>query len=109
MDEEEISFDIDLLLLLYESQNSSLCQMLATSTDNLCLCRFKQFGFWEKYETDNTSEFQSGAEYSSKFEDLCLSYFLKNSNVVWNKLHYTSEYWSPSVLPQVNNTPWFWS
>ena len=55
-----------LLQLLYESQNTTLCQVLAQSINNhsLCLkCRL------------------------SLFDWLCLSYCINNSNTTWNHLH----------------------
>ena len=59
-------FDILLLQLLYESQNATLCQVLAQSMKNhsLCLHRVRL----------------------SLFDRLCLSYFLNNSNTSWNHL-----------------------
>ena len=59
-------FDILLLQLLYESQNTTLCQVLAQSIKNhsLCLHRVRL----------------------SLFDRLCLSYFLNNSNTSWNHL-----------------------
>ena len=58
--------DILLLQLLYESQNTTLCQVLAQSMINhsLCLQRVRL----------------------SLFDILCLSYFLNNSNTSWNHL-----------------------
>ena len=58
--------DILLLQLLYESQNTTLCQVLAQSMKNhsLCLSRVRL----------------------SLFDILCLSYFLNNSNTSWNHL-----------------------
>ena len=54
------------LQLLYESQNTTLCQVLAQSMKNhsLCLHRVRL----------------------SLFDILCLSYFLNNSNTSWNHL-----------------------
>ena len=59
--------DILLLQLLYESQNTTLCQVLAQSMKNhsLCLHRVRL----------------------SLFDILCLSYFLNNSNISWNHLN----------------------
>ena len=59
--------DILLLQLLYESQNTTLCQVLAQSMKNhsLCLHRVRL----------------------SLFDILCLSYFLNNSNTSWNHLN----------------------
>ena len=59
---------IQLLHLIYESQNKILCQTFASSINNssLCVNRVK----------------------SSQFDILCLSFFLKNSNITWNYLHH---------------------
>ena len=56
-----------LLQLLYESQNTTLCQILAQSINNhsLCLNRVSL----------------------SLFDWLCLSYCINNSNTTWNHLH----------------------
>ena len=56
-----------LLQLLYESQNTTLCQVLAQSINNhsLCLNRVSL----------------------SLFDWLCLSYYINNSNTTWNHLH----------------------
>ena len=68
-----ISFDdfdilpIFLLQLLYESQNTNLCQALARSIKNHSLC------------THGVT--------LSLFDCLCLSYFINNSDVTWKKLH----------------------
>ena len=58
--------DILLLQLLYESQNTTLCQVLAQSMKNHSLCLHKVR--------------------LSLFDTLCLSYFLNNSNTSWNHL-----------------------
>ena len=58
--------DILLLQLLYESQNTTLCQVLAQSMKNHSLCLY--------YVR------------LSLFDILCLSYFLNNSNTSWNHL-----------------------
>ena len=58
--------DILLLQLLYESQNTTLCQVLAQSMKNHSLCLH-------------------GVRLSL-FDTLCLSYFLNNSNTSWNHL-----------------------
>ena len=62
--------DILLLQLLYESQNTTLCHILAQSMKNhsLCLHRVRL----------------------SLFDILCLSYFLYNSNTSWNHLDLSS-------------------
>ena len=59
------TFPTFLIQLLYESQNTTLCQVLAQSINNheLCLWRVSL----------------------SLFDWLCLSYFMKNS--IWNHLH----------------------
>uniref|UniRef100_A0A1X7TG38 NACHT domain-containing protein n=1 Tax=Amphimedon queenslandica TaxID=400682 RepID=A0A1X7TG38_AMPQE len=56
-----------LLQLLYESQNKTLCQVLAQFIKNHSLC------------LDRVS--------LSLFDWLCLSYFMNNSNTTWNYLH----------------------
>ena len=55
-----------LFQLLYESQNTKLCQILSQSMKNhsLCLCGLR----------------------SSLFDTLCLGFFLNNSNTTWNYL-----------------------
>ena len=55
------------LQLLYESQNTTLCQVLAQSINNHSLC------------LDRVS--------LSLFDWLCLSYCISNSNTTWNHLH----------------------
>ena len=61
------SFPTFLIQLLYESQNTILCQILAQSINNheLCLRRVSL----------------------SSFDWLCLSYFMNNSSSTWNHLH----------------------
>ena len=99
--------NLNLLFLIYESQNQLLCETLARSTDNLslCLCRFKEFGCF--IEPPEPSELGSTSYtcYASQFECLCLSYFLQNANVEWKKLHYTSNYWTSSLLLVINRLP----
>ena len=56
-----------LLQLLYESQNTTLCQVLAQSINNHSLCL--------------------GRVSISLFDWLCLSYCINNSNTTWNHLH----------------------
>ena len=56
------------LQLLYESQNTKLCQVLAQFINNHSLC------------LDRVS-------LSSLIDWLCLSYCIKNSNTTWNHLH----------------------
>ena len=56
-----------LLQLLYESQNTTLCQVLAQSINNHSLCL--------------------GRVSLSLFDRLCLSYCINNSNTTWNHLH----------------------
>ena len=61
------TFPTFLIQLLYESQNSTLCKVLAQSIKNHELCL-------------------KGVQYSlSLFDWLCLSYFMNNST--WNHLH----------------------
>ena len=59
-------FDVLLLQLLYESQNTTLCQVLAQSMKNHSLCLH--------------------VVKLSLFDVLCLSYFFNNSNTSWNNL-----------------------
>ena len=59
---------IQLLHLIYESQNKVLCQTLVSSIKNSSLCVYRV--------------------YSSEFDLLCLSFLLKNSKIVWNYLHH---------------------
>lgn len=65
-------FKVLFIHLLYESQNVTLCQILskAMTSQSLCVNRIM----------------------SSSFDMLCLSYFLNNSNTVWNCLHLGSLY-----------------
>ena len=60
------NFDVLLLQLLYESQNTTLCHILAESMNNQLLCLHKLN--------------------LSLFDILCLSYFLNNSNITWKYL-----------------------
>ena len=55
--------------LLYESQNTTLCQVLAQSINNHSLCLHR----------NRVS--------LSLFDRLCLSYCINNSNTTWNHLH----------------------
>ena len=59
---------IQLLHLIYESENKVLCQIFVSSIKNssLCLRRVN----------------------SSQFDLLCLSFLLKNSKITWNYLHH---------------------
>uniref|UniRef100_A0A1X7T8M4 Uncharacterized protein n=1 Tax=Amphimedon queenslandica TaxID=400682 RepID=A0A1X7T8M4_AMPQE len=57
------------LQLLYESQNTTLCRVLAQSINNHSLC----------LERDRVS--------LSLFDWLCLIYCINNSNTTWNHLH----------------------
>ena len=56
-----------LLQLLYETQNTTLCQVLAQSIKSHSLCL-------DEYRV-------------SLFDWLCLGYFINNSNTIWNHLH----------------------
>uniref|UniRef100_A0A1X7T2R8 Uncharacterized protein n=1 Tax=Amphimedon queenslandica TaxID=400682 RepID=A0A1X7T2R8_AMPQE len=56
-----------LLQLLYESQNTTLCQVLAQSINNHSLCLNRTVSL-------------------SLFDWLCLSYCINNSNTTWNHL-----------------------
>ena len=58
-----------LFQLLYESQNTTLCQVLAQSINNHSLC----------LHDERVS--------LSLFDWLCLSYCINNSNTTWNHLH----------------------
>ena len=58
---------IQLLHLIYESENKVLCQIFVSSIKNSCLC------------VDRVN--------SSQFDLLCLSFLLKNSKITWNCLH----------------------
>uniref|UniRef100_A0A1X7UVG4 NACHT domain-containing protein n=1 Tax=Amphimedon queenslandica TaxID=400682 RepID=A0A1X7UVG4_AMPQE len=55
-----------LIQLLYESQNTTLCQVLAQSINNHSLCLYRVS--------------------LSLFDWLCLSYFMNNSRTTWNHL-----------------------
>ena len=59
-------WDGTLFQLLYESQNTKLCQILSQSMKNHSLCLRRRR--------------------SSLFDTLCLGFFLKNSNITWNYL-----------------------
>ena len=63
------NFPILLFQLLYESQSTKLCQMLAKFITNSSLCLHEAK--------------------LSLFDTLCLSYFINNSNVTWEFLHLT--------------------
>ena len=56
-----------LLQLLYESRNTTLCQVLAQSINNHSLCLYRVI--------------------LSLFNWLCLSFCINNSNITWNHLH----------------------
>ena len=58
---------IQLLHLIYESQNKVLCQIFVSSIKNSSLCVNRVF--------------------SSQFDLLCLYFLLKNSKITWNYLH----------------------
>ena len=59
---------IQLLHLIYESQNKLLCQIFVSSIINSSLC--------------------VNRVYSSQFDLLCLYILLKNSKITWNYLHH---------------------
>ena len=59
---------IQLLHLIYESENKVLCQIFVSSIKNSSLC------------VDRVN--------SSQFDLLCLSFLLKNSKITWNYLHH---------------------
>uniref|UniRef100_A0A1X7VNQ8 NACHT domain-containing protein n=1 Tax=Amphimedon queenslandica TaxID=400682 RepID=A0A1X7VNQ8_AMPQE len=58
-----------LLQLLYETQHTALCQLLAQSIKNHSLC------------------LDEGQMSLSLYDWLCLAYFINNSNTTWNHLH----------------------
>ena len=60
---------IQLLHLIYESQNKILCQIFVSSIKNSSLCVNRVC--------------------SSQFDLLCLSFLLKNSKITWNYLHHS--------------------
>ena len=66
------TFPTFLIQLLYESQNTTLCQVLAQSINN------HELGLWRVS--------------LSLFDWLCLSYFMNNSSSTWNHLHLGSVY-----------------
>ena len=59
-------FDFFLFHLLYESQNTKLCEILSHNITNQSLCLHKR--------------------YLPLFDILCLSYFLHNSKIIWKYL-----------------------
>ena len=59
---------IQLLHLIYESENKVLCQIFVSSIKNSSIC------------IDRVN--------SSQFDILCLSFLLKNSKITWNYLHH---------------------
>ena len=61
-------FPILLLQLLYESQNVALCHILAMSFNQSSLCLRRGM--------------------LSRFDWLCFSFFLSNSSITWNHLHF---------------------
>ena len=63
---------IQLLHLIYESENKVLCQIFVSSIINSSLCVRRV--------------------YSSRFDLLCLSFLLKNSKITWNYLHHEYVY-----------------
>ena len=63
---------IQLLHLIYESENKVLCQIFASSIKNTSLC--------------------VNRVYSSQFDLLCLSFLLKNSKITWNYLHHRDDH-----------------
>ena len=58
---------IHLFQLLYESQNATLCGVLAQSVVNASICLYTKA--------------------MSLFKTLCFGYFIINSNTTWNQLH----------------------
>ena len=67
------TFPTFLIQLLYESQNTTLCQVLAQSINNHELCLYWGVSL-------------------SLFDWLCLSYFMNNSSTTWNYLHLGNVY-----------------
>ena len=63
---------IQMLHLIYESQNKALCQKFAPSIINSSLC--------------------VNRVNSSQFDLLCLSFLLKNSKITWNYLHHSYDH-----------------
>ena len=57
-----------LFQLLYESQNATLCGVIAQSVVNASICFYAE-------------------EKLSLFETLCFGYFINSSNTTWNQLH----------------------
>ena len=76
---------IQLLHLIYESQNKHLCEIFASSIKNSSLCA----------HTLN----------SSQFDLLCLYFFLKNSRKTWNylELEYSDAFKSVNVFDEVSD------
>ncbi len=60
-----------LLHLLYESNNVQLCQQLGHNVANRSFCFERCF-----------------ADSNDSFDGLCLLYFLRNSGIVWNGIHF---------------------
>ena len=79
-DLEKIPF---LLQLLYESQNTTLCQVLSQSINNHSLCLEKV---------------------RSLFDWLCLSYFIKNSNTTWKEIDLYIPYFDEKQILSVFST-----
>ena len=59
---------IQLLHLIYESENKEMCQIFVSSIKNSSLCVYRV--------------------YTSQFDLLCLSFLLTNSKITWNYLHH---------------------
>ena len=82
-------FDFDkfsfLLQLLYESQNATLCAVLAQSINNQSLC-------------------VGEASSRSLFNWLCLSYFINNSNTTWKEIDLNAPYFDGKEMLSVFNT-----
>ena len=66
-DDDDDNKFIACLQLLYESQNETLCEILSQFINNHSLCLDR-------------------VRLSEVFDILCLSYFLNNSNITWNRL-----------------------
>ena len=75
---------IQLIHLVYESQNRTLCQIFASSIKYSSLC--------------------VGRVNSSQFDLLCLSFFLKNSSITWNYLHHPYVHEKCTFFNEASNT-----
>ena len=74
---------IQLLHLIYESQNKVLCQIFVSSIKYSSLCVYRVN--------------------SSRFDLLCLSFLLKNSKITWNYLHHEDRQDMMKLCNEVSN------